>query len=351
MSPPSSLMDCRVKPGNDSMWVQEASHIMTIPRRHFLRLAAAAVFLAGSASIATGQTYPSHPVTLVVGFPAGGPNDILGHLIAEWLSGRLGQPVVVENKPGASGNIATEAVAHAPADGYTLLLAGPANAINGSLYDNLNFNFLRDIAPVAAIMREPLVMLVHPSVPAKTVAEFIALAKADPGKIKMASTGKGSSPHVSGLLFTMMTGVDLTIVQYGGGGPALKEMIEGNAHMMFEPMSASIAPIRSGKLRVLAVTTAARSAALPEISSLSESVPGYEASAVTGIGVPANTPADIIERLNKEINAAFADPTMKARLADTGGSGLPGSPADFGRLMAEETAKWAKVIKSAGIKP
>jgi tripartite-type tricarboxylate transporter receptor subunit TctC len=324
---------------------------MNNSRRRFLHLAGAAALLPALAPIAKAQNYPARPVQLVVGFPAGGPNDILGRLIAEWLSARLGQPVVVENKPGSSGNIATEAVARAPADGYMLLLAGPANAINGSLYDNLNFNFLRDIAPVAAITREPLVMLVHPSVPAKSVAEFVALAKADSGKIKMASTGKGSSPHVSGLLFTMMTGVDLAIVQYGGGGPALKEMIAGNAQMMFEPMSASITPIRSGKLRALAVTTATRSPALPEIPSLSEAVPGYEASALTGIGVPANTPADIIERLNKEINSAFADPGMKARLADTGGTPLPGSAADFGRLIAEETGKWAKVIKSAGVKP
>ncbi len=321
---------------------------MILPRRRFLTLAGAV--LLGSTQSAGAQNYPAQPITLVVGFPAGGPNDILGRLIAEWLSVRLGQPVVVENKPGSSGNIATEQVARAPADGYTLLLAGPANAINGSHYENMNFNFLRDIAPVAAITREPLVMLVHPSVPAKTAPEFVALAKADPGKLKMASTGKGSSPHVSGLLFTMMTGVNVDVVQYAGGGPALKEMIEGNAQMMFEPMSASIGPIRSGKLRPLAVTTAVRSPALPDVPTLSDSVPGYEASAVTGIGVPANTPADVIERLNKEINAAFADPAMKAKLADTGGTPLAGSPADFGRLMAAETEKWAKVIKAAGAK-
>jgi len=322
---------------------------MKFPRRRFLALTGTATLLALTQS-AGAQSYTTQPITLVVGFPAGGPNDILGRLIAKWLSGRLGQPVVVENKPGSSGNIATEAVARAPADGYTLLLAGPANAINGSLYENMNFNFLRDIAPVAAITREPLVMLVHPSVPAKTVPEFVALAKADPGKLKMASTGKGSSPHVSGLLFTMMTDVNVDVVQYAGGGPALKEMIEGNAQMMFEPMSAAIGPIRSGKLRPLAVTTAARSPALPEIPTVGDSVPGYEASAVTGIGVPANTPADVIERLNKEINAAFADPAMKAKLADTGGTPLAGSPADFGRLMAAETEKWAKVIKAAGAK-
>jgi tripartite-type tricarboxylate transporter receptor subunit TctC len=324
---------------------------MSLPRRYFLCLAGAAALLPALASTVLAQSYPSRPVTLVVGFPAGGPNDILGRLIAEWLSARLGQPVTVENKPGSSGNIATEQVARAPADGYTLLLVGPANAINGSLYDNLNFNFLRDITPVAAITREPLVMLVHPSVPAKTVLEFVALAKAAPDKIKMASTGKGSSPHVSGLLFTMMAGVELDVVQYGGGGPALKEMIEGNAQVMFEPMSASIGPVRSGKLRPLAVTTAARSPALPDVPSLNEAVPGYEASAVTGIGVPANMPADIVERLNKEINAGFADASMKAKLADTGGMPLPGSPADFGRLMVAETEKWAKVIKSSAGKP
>ena len=323
--------------------------------RRVMCLATLAALLAAapqllSAQTAVAQTYPDRPLHLVVGFPAGGPNDILGRLIAGWLSQRLGQPVIVDNKPGSSGNIATEAVVRAPADGYTLLLAGPANAINGALYDKLSFNFLRDIAPVAAITREPLVMLVHPSVPAKTVAEFIALAKADPGKIKMASAGKGSSPHVSGVLFTMMSGVSLDIVQYGGGGPALKEMIAGNAQVMFEPMSASIGPVKAGKLRALAVTTVARSPALPEIPAVAEAVPGYEASAVTGIGVPAHTPADVIARLNKEINAAFADPAMKARLADTGGSALSGSPADFGRLMAAETEKWARVIKSSGAK-
>ena len=288
---------------------------------------------------------------LVVGFPAGGPNDILARLMAQWLSARLGQPVMVENRPGASGNIATEAVVHAPADGYTLLLVGPANAINPSLHENPDFKFLRDIAPVAAITREPLVMLVHPSVPAKTVPEFIAYAKANLAGIKMASTGNGSSPHVSGLLFNMLTGLDLAIVQYAGGGPALKGMIEGQAQIMFEPMSASIEPVRAGKLRALAVTTASRSDALPDVPSLSDFIPGYEASAVTGIGAPSSTPVEIIDRLNREINAAFTDPTMKARLLDTGGAVLPGSPADFGRLMAGETEKWARVIKASGARP
>jgi len=323
---------------------------MNKSRRGFVFFAGAALLLA-SMPIASAQNYPSRPVTLVVGFPAGGPNDILGRLIAEWLSARLGQPVTVENKPGASGNIGTEAVVRAAPDGYTLLLAGPANAINGSLYDNLTFNFLRDIAPVAAITREPLVMLVHPSVPANSVAEFIAYARANPGKLTMASTGNGSSPHVSGLLFKMMTHVDLAIAQYAGGGPALKGLIEGQAQMMFEPISASITPVRAGKLRPLAVTTSTRSAVLPDIPSLGDVVPGYEASALTGIGVPANTPGDVIDRLNAEINAAFSDPTMKARLGDTGGTVLASSPAEFGRMMAAETEKWAKVVLAANIKP
>ena len=324
---------------------------MHIPRRRFLSLAGLGAAFATMPKTVRAQSYPARPIHLIVGFPPGGPNDILGRLMGQWLSGRLGQPVIVENRPGASGNIATEAVVRAPGDGYTLLLVGPANAINPSIYDNLNHNFLRDIAPVAAITREPLVMLVHPSVPAKTVQEFVAYAKANPDKVKMASTGNGSSPHVSGLLFKMMAGVDVTVVHYAGGGPALKGMIEGQAQVMFEPMSASIEPVRRGKLRALAVTTATRSDALPDIPALGEAVPGYEASAVTGIGAPANTPADIIDRLNKEINAAFTDPTMKARLLEIGDTALPGSPADFGRLMAGETAKWAKVIKGSSAKP
>jgi tripartite-type tricarboxylate transporter receptor subunit TctC len=323
---------------------------MNISRRWILSLAGASAIFSFIAKFARAESYPTRPIHFIVGFPAGGPNDILARLIGQWLSERLGQSVIVEDRPGASSNIATEAVVRAPADGYTLLMVGPANAINASLYDGLKFNFLRDIAPVAAITREPLVMLIHPSVPAKSVPEFIAYTKANPGKIKMASTGIGSSPHVSGLLFTMMTGVDLGIAHYAGGGPALKGLIEGQVQMMFEPISASIAPITAGKLRPLAVTTATRSAVLPEIPSLDDFVPGYEASAVTGIGVPTNTSAEIIDRLNVEMNAAFVDPTMKARLADTGGTALAGSPADFGRLMAEETEKWAKVIKYAGAK-
>jgi tripartite-type tricarboxylate transporter receptor subunit TctC len=324
---------------------------MNIARRRFLSWAGACSFLSPVVKLARAESYPMRPIHLVVGFPVDGPNDILARLIGRWLSERLAQPVIVENRPGFSGNLATEVVVHAPADGYTLLMVGPANAINASLYKKLEFNFLRDIAPVAAITREPLVMLIHPSVPATSVPEFIGYAKANPGKLKIASTGNGSSPHVSGLLFMMMTGVDLNIAQYAGGGPALKSLMEGQVQVMFEPMSASIAPVGAGKLRPLAVTTQMRSAELPEIPSLGEFVPGYEASAVTGVGVPANTSGEIIDRLNGEINAAFGDPTMKARLRDTGGIMLAGSPADFGRIMAEETEKWAKVILTANIKP
>jgi len=319
-------------------------------RRALMRLSAAAATLSTLPNMVHAQSYPSRPVRLVVGFPAGGPNDILGRIVAQWLSQRLGQPCTVENQPGNSGNIATAAVVRAPADGYTLLLVGPANAIGASLYPNLPFNVLRDIAPVAGITREPLVMVVHPSVPAKSVAELIAYAKAEPGKIKLASTGQGSSPHVSAELFKMLTGLALPVVHYAGGGPALKAMIEGQAQLMFEPMSASIEPVRSSKLRALAVTTAARAAALPDVPTLGEFVHGYEASAVTGIGVPRDTPADAIATLNAAINAGFADAAMQARLADTGGSLLPGSPADFGRVLAEETEKWARVVKASGAK-
>jgi tripartite-type tricarboxylate transporter receptor subunit TctC len=296
------------------------------------------------------QTWPSRPIRLVVGFPAGGPNDILGRLIAEWLSSRLGQPVEVANQAGGSGNIATAAVVRAAPDGYTLLLAGPANAISASLPDKLDFVFLRDIAPVAGITREPLVLLVHPSVPANSVAELIAYAKAEPARVRMASTGAWSSPHVSGELFKMLTGIAVETVHYAGGGPALKELAAGNAQMMFEPMSAAIGPVRAGRLRALAVSTATRSAALPDIPTVADTVPGYEASAATGIGAPRGTPADIVERLNRKINAAFADAAMKAKLADTGGMPLPGTPAEFAKVLADETEKWGKVVKFAGIK-
>jgi tripartite-type tricarboxylate transporter receptor subunit TctC len=320
-------------------------------RRRFLRLAAVAALAPAVPRIALAAGYPSRPVRFVVGFPPGGPNDILGRLVAEWLTKRLGQPFNVDNRPGGSSNPATEEVVRALADGYTLLLVGPANAINASLFPDLGFNVIRDIAPVAGITREPLVMLVHPSVPARTVAEFVAYAKANPGKVTMASTGNGSSPHVSGELFKMMAGVPLPVVHYGGGGPALKAMIAGEAQMMFEPMSAAIGPVRSGKLRALAVSGASRTPALPDIPTVAETVPGYEASATTGIGVPKDTPAEVIATLNAAINAAFSDPAMTARLADTGGVILPGTPADFGRILVAETEKWAKVVKASGARP
>jgi tripartite-type tricarboxylate transporter receptor subunit TctC len=319
---------------------------MKVARRQFLQLGGAVAAASALSMSASALDYPARPVRLIVGFPAGGPSDILGRMIAQWLSERLGQPFVVENQPGAASNIATAAVVRAPADGYTLLLVGPANAINAALFDRLEFNFMRDIAPVAGLTREPLVMLVHPSVPARTGAQLIADAKANPGKIRLALTDPGSAPHASGELFRMMTGVDLALVHYTGGGPAaLKGTIEGQSELMFEPLSASIAPLKAGTLRALAVTTAARSPALPDLPVIGDFVPGYEASAVSGIGVPKNTPAGIIDTLNAAINAAFGDPAMKARLVDTGGSLLAGSPADFGKLMAEETEKWAKVVK------
>ena len=323
---------------------------MSIARRHLLQIAALAATLPAATTMSLAQSYPGKPVRFVIGFPAGGPNDILGRIVAGWLAQKLGQPFNVENKGGRAGNIATEEVVRAAPDGYTILLCGPANAISGSLYPNLPFNFLRDMLPVAGVTREALVMVVHPSVPAKTAAEFLTYAKANAGKIKMASTGVGSSPHVTGELFKQMSGLTLDVVHYAGGGPALKAMIAGEAQVMFEPMSASIEPVRSGKLRAIAVTTAHRSAALPEVPTVAEAVPGFEASAVTGIAVPKGTPGEIVEVLNKAVQAAFNDAGMKAKLADTGGELLPGSSADFAKLMAAETEKWGKVVKAAGIK-
>ena len=308
------------------------------------------VGVGGPAGAVSAQSYPVRPVRLVVGFAPGGPNDILGRIIAQWLTTRLGQRVEVENVAGNSGNIGTEAVVRAAPDGYTILLAGPANAISASLNQNLNFVFLRDIVPVAGITREALVMVVHPSVAAKTVPEFLAEVKSRPSQLRMASTGVGSSPHVSGELFKMMAGIEMPVVHYNGGGPALKAMIAGEAEMMFEPMSASIEPVRSGKLRALAVTTAARSTALPDLPVLADTIRGYEASAATGIGVPRDTPAEVIAVLNKAVNDAFSDPAMKKRLADTGGEPLPGTPAEFGRLLVQETEKWANVVTSAIVK-
>jgi tripartite-type tricarboxylate transporter receptor subunit TctC len=320
---------------------------MTFARRRLLRLVATAAALPVLPRMSRAQSYPSRPLRLIVGFPAGGPNDILGRLIAEWLASRLGQPVEVENQAGSSGNIATASVVRAAPDGYTLLLCGPANAISASLPGKLDFVFLRDIAPVGGITREPLVLLVHPAVPAKSAAELIAYAKAEPANVRMASTGAWSSPHVSGELFKMMTGIAVETVHYAGGGPALRELAAGNAQMMFEPMSAAIGPVRAGKLRALGVTTATRSAALPDVPTVADTVPGYEASAATGIGAPRGTPAELVERLNREINAAFTDAAMKARLADTGGMPLPGSPAEFAKVLADETEKWGKVVRFA----
>jgi len=318
-----------------------------MPSRRLLLRSAMAGLLPFGARFAQAQGYPTSPLRLVVGFPAGGPNDTLARLIAEWLSRRLGQTVAVENQPGNAGNVATAAVVRAVPDGYTLLLVGPANAISASIPEKLDFVFLRDIAPVGGITREPLVLLVHPAVPARSVAELTAYAKANPGKVRLASTGAWSSPHVSGELFRMLTGVSVEIVQYAGGGPALKALAAGEAQMMFEPMSAAIGFVRAGKLRALAVTTARRSPALPDVPTVADAVPGYEASAVTGVGVPRGTPAAIVERLNAEINAAFADAAMRAKLLDTGGMVLPETPAEFGKLLADETEKWGKVVRFA----
>jgi tripartite-type tricarboxylate transporter receptor subunit TctC len=324
---------------------------MKLPRRTFLRLAASAAVIAGVPPIARAQTYPSRPVHIIVGFPAGGPNDIVARLIGQWLSERLGQQFVIENRPGAGGIIAAEAVVNAPPDGYTLLMVGAPQAISTSLYDNLNFNLVRDIAPVASIVRVPLVMEVNPAVPAKTISEFIAYAKANPGKLNMASGGNGTSDHVCGELFKMMSGVNMILVPYRGAAPALIDLIGGQIQVLFDVMTSSIEYIRGGRLRALAVTTATRSDALPDIPAVGEFVPGYEASAWYGVGVPKNTPADVVTRLNQEINLGLADPKMKARLAEMGGTALLGSPSDFGKLLTDETEKWGKAIKLAGIKP
>jgi tripartite-type tricarboxylate transporter receptor subunit TctC len=322
---------------------------MKLPRRQFLHLAAGAAALPAVSSIAFAQAYPTRPVRIIVGFAAGGPADILARLMGQWLSERLGQPFVIENRPGGGGNIGTEAVVKAPPDGYTLLLAATANAINATLYDKLNFNFISDIAPVAAISRYTFVMVVHPSMPTKTVPEFIAYAKANPGKINMASGGIAAL-HVFGELFKMMTGVNLVHVPYRGQGPALADLLAGQVHVMFPNIVVSIENIRAGRLRALAVTGATRSEALPDIPTVSEFVPGYEASGWSGFGSPKSTPTEVIDKLNREINTALADPKIKARLADLGGTPLVGSPADFGKLIADDTEKWARVIRAANIK-
>ena len=324
---------------------------MKLPhRRKFLQLAAGAAALPVLSQIARAQAYPTRPVRLVVGFPPGGTADIVARVIGQWLAERLGQPFVIENRPGAGGNVGTEAVVHAPPDGYTLLLVNPPNAINATLYERLNYNFIRDIAPVAGIMRVPLVMEVNPSVPTKTVSEFIAYVRANPGKVNMASAGIGTSDHVSGELFKMMTGVNMVHVPYRGSGPALTDLLGGQVQVLFDPIPASLEHIKAGRLRPLAVTTATHSEVLPDIPPVSDVLPGFEASSWFGVGVPKNTSADIIDKLNKEFNAALADPKVKARFADLGGTVLAGTPAEFGKLIADETEKWAKVIKFAGVK-
>src|SRR5215475_2906257 len=324
---------------------------MKLPRRQFLHLAAGAVALPAVPRFAFAQAYPTRPVRVIVGITPGGAPDIVARLVGQCLSERLGQQFVVENRPGAGTNLAAEAVVRAPADGYTLLLVGAPNAINTTLYEKLSFNFLRDIAPVAGISRERIVMVVHPSFPAKTVPEFIAHAKTNPGKVTMASPGNGSSPHVSGELFKMMAGIDMIHVPYRGGGQVMTDLIAGQVQVSFIGLTVAIEHIRSGKLRALAVTSATRSDVLPDTPTVSDFVPGYEASAFWGVGAPRNTPAEIIDKLNKEINAVLSDPEPKRRLAEGGGTVLVGSPADFGKFVGDETEKWAKVIKFANIKP
>jgi tripartite-type tricarboxylate transporter receptor subunit TctC len=324
---------------------------MRLSRRQFLPLAAAAAGMPAALSTARAQSYPSHPVRVIVPFAPAGDTDLVARLIGHWLSERLGQPFIIENRPGAGTNIGTEAVVRAPADGYTLLLASPPAAINATLYDKLNFVFLRDMVPVAAVIRAPFVMEVNPSVPAKTVPEFIAYAKANLGKISMASAGIGSGPHLAGELFKMMAGVNIIHVPYRGQGPALTDLLTGHVQLYFAGIPSSIQYLRPGKLRALAVTTATRSEVLPDIPTLSEFLPGYEASFWGGFCAPKGTPAEIVDKLDKEINAALADPMIKARFADLGATVLPGSAADFGKLIAGETEKWSEVIRTAHIKP
>jgi tripartite-type tricarboxylate transporter receptor subunit TctC len=323
---------------------------MKLPRRTFLHLAAGAAALPAVSHFAWAQAYPTRPVRIIVPFPAGGTSDILARLMGQWLHERLGQPFVTENRPGAASNVGTEAVVRAPADGHTLLLVTASNVTNTTLYEKLSFNFIRDIAPVASINRVSLVMTVTPSLPAKTVPEFIAYAKASPGKLSMASAGNGSPGHVSGELFKMMSGVNMVHVPYRGDAPALTDLIGGQVQVMFGLLPSVIEHIRDSKLRALAVTTAMRSDAMPNIPTVSDFVPGFEASTWQGVGAPKNTAAELVEKLNGEINAALADPKIKARIADLGGTPVPSSPADFGKLLAEETEKLGKVIRTAGIK-
>jgi tripartite-type tricarboxylate transporter receptor subunit TctC len=323
---------------------------MELLRRRFLHLAAGAAVLPGASGFCWAQAYPARPARIIVPYAAGGGVDITARLIGQWLSERLGQSFVTENRTGAGGNLGTEVVANAPADGYTLLLAAVPNAVNATLFEKLNFNFLRDIAPVAGIIRVPMAVLVHPSVPAKTIPEFITYAKANPGKVNMASAGTGSAPHMAGELFNVMAGVSMIHVPYRGQGPALSDLLGGQVQALFATTPGTVDYIRTGKLRGLAITTAARAEVLPELPPVGDFVPGYDASQWYGLGAPRNTSADIINRLNREINAALADPAMKVRFADLGGEPLTGSPAEFGRFITAETEKWAKVVKFAGLR-
>jgi tripartite-type tricarboxylate transporter receptor subunit TctC len=324
---------------------------MKLPRRKFLHLAVGAAALPALSRIAGAQTYPTRPVRIVVGFPAGGTADIGARLIAQWLSERLDQPFVVENRPGAASNIATEAVVRAPADGYTLLLVVATNAINATLYDKLNFNLIRDIAMVAGVTRSPLVLEVHPAFPVNTVPEFIAYAKANPGKISMASFGTGTTSHVAGELFKMMTGVNMLHVPYRGSTPMLTDLLGGQVQATFDNLPASIEHIRAGKLRPLAVTTTMRSETMPELPTMAEFLPGFEASAWSAVGAPNRTPAEIVNKLNKEINAGLGNLAIKARLANVGATAFTGSPGDFSKLVGAEIEKWGKVVKFSGMKP
>jgi tripartite-type tricarboxylate transporter receptor subunit TctC len=325
---------------------------MKLPhRRQFLHLAAGAAALPAVARVARGQSYPSRPVHWIVGYTPGGGNDIFARLMGQWLQERLGQPFVIENRPGAGSNIATEAVVNARPDGYAILLANFANASNASLYANLKFNFIRDIAPIAGIVRVPNIMLVNQSLPVKTIPEFIAYAKANPGKISMASAGIGSTGHLAGELMKMMAGIDFVHVPYRGNAPAITDLLSGQVQILFASLPSSIEYVRAGKARGLAVTTAMRAAAAPDLPAIAEFVAGYEVSSWYGIGAPRNTPSDVIDTLNKAVNVGLADPRLKKQFDDQGGIEMAGTPADFGRLIADETEKWAKVIKFAGIKP
>ena len=323
---------------------------MKLPRRQVLHLAAGAAALPAVSRFAWAQAYPTRPVRLIVPFGPAGASDITARLIGQWLSERLGQQFVIENRPGAGSNIGSEAVVRAPPDGYTLLLVSAANAINATFYDKLNFNVVRDIAPVAPIVRFPYIMVVNPSVPAKTLPEFIAYAKANPGKINMASVGIGSTPHINGELFKVMTGTNMVHVPYRGAAAVMTDLLSGQVQLYFGTTASSLEYVRTGKLRALAVTIERRLDALPDIPTVGDFVPGYEASNWYGIGAPRNTPVEVIEKLNKETNAGLADPKLKARLDDLGGIALTGSPSDFGKLIVEETDKWGKVVKFVGIK-